>query len=99
MNESGEASARLRAVVYGRVQGVSFRYYAVRAARRLGLTGWIANRWDGAVETVADGRRAALLEYRVSLERGSPSSYVDQVEVHWDEQSPGEFRSFNVRYL
>lgn len=96
----GEApEARLRAVVYGRVQGVSFRYHALRAARQLGLTGWVANRQDGAVETVAEGSRAELLRYNAFLERGSPTSYVDRVEINWADPATGEFISFGVRYL
>ena len=33
----------------GEVQGVGFRYYARAAAQHLGLTGWVANNWDGSV--------------------------------------------------
>ena len=32
----------------GTVQGVGFRYYARAAALHLGLTGWVANNWDGS---------------------------------------------------
>ena len=46
---------RLEAIVYGYVQGVYFRYYTKREAENLGLTGWVANRSDGAVQVVAEG--------------------------------------------
>lgn len=91
--------ARLRAVVYGRVQGVNYRYHAARAARQLDLTGWVANRWDGAVETVAEGRRAPLLQYREYLSRGSPASYVDHIDSTLSDPATGEFDSFSIRYL
>jgi acylphosphatase len=97
--EPTRPEARLRAVVRGRVQGVGFRYYAVREARRLGLWGWVANRWDGSVETVAEGDRPALERFQSCLERGPPSSYVDRVEVSWSNQPTGEFDTFGVRYL
>ena len=44
----------------GTVQGVGFRYYARAAALHLGLTGWVANNWDGSVTLEAQGERAAL---------------------------------------
>ena len=44
----------------GTVQGVGFRYYARAAALHLGLTGWVANNWDGSVTLEAQGDRAAL---------------------------------------
>jgi len=99
VTERTAAEARLRAIVHGRVQGVNFRYHALRAAHQFGLTGWVANRWDGTVETVAEGSRAGLLRYSAFLSRGSPTSYVDHVEASWTDIVTGEFESFGVRYL
>ena len=98
MERKSKPEARLHAVVHGRVQGVSFRYYTVRTAQQLGLTGWVANRWDGAVETVAEGSREPLDEFRAFLHRGPSSAMVQRVHVEW--QTPtGEFNSFGVRYI
>lgn len=41
--------------VYGRVQGVGFRYRAKYAAQALGLTGWVENKDDGSVEMELQG--------------------------------------------
>ena len=90
--------ARLHAIVHGRVQGVNFRYYTVLSEHRLDLTGWVANRWDGAVETVAEGRREALDEFLQFLHRGSPSAMVQQVDATW-EIPTGQFRHFGARYI
>jgi len=46
--------------VRGRVQGVSFRWYAVQEARRLGVTGWIRNDPDGSVRCHVEGDDAAV---------------------------------------
>jgi acylphosphatase len=90
--------ARVHAVVQGYVQGVNFRYYTIRTARRLGLRGWVANRRDGTVETIAEGGRSDLDEFVDFLHRGSPSASVQRVDVEW--QSPtGDFSGFTVRYL
>jgi acylphosphatase len=92
------AHARVHAVVHGYVQGVNFRYYATRAARGLGLSGWIANRRDGTVETIAEGMRSDLDEFLDFLHRGSPSALVQGVDIEWDSPT-GEFSGFRVRYL
>ncbi len=98
MGEKSKPEARLHAIVHGRVQGVNFRYYAIRTAQHLGLTGWVANRWDGTVETIAEGQRETLDEFRAFLQSGSPSSVVRQVDVEW-ETPAGEFERFGVRYV
>lgn len=87
--------ARLHAVVHGIVQGVNFRYYTVGTAQRLGLTGWVVNRWNGTVETVAEGSREALDKFLAFLQRGSPSSAVERVDVTW-ESPTDEFQRFGV---
>jgi acylphosphatase len=96
--KSNTAQARLHAIVHGRVQGVSFRYYTIQAANRLGLTGWVANRWDGTVEAVAEGPRDKLGELLTFLHRGPTSAWVEGVDANW--QAPtGEFQDFKVRFV
>ena len=51
---SEETSDRAHAIIRGRVQGVCFRIETQRAARRIGLTGWVRNLADGTVEAVND---------------------------------------------
>lgn len=71
---------RLHAQVYGRVQGVSFRFYTRDTAAELGLTGWVANQHDGSVEVVAEGPRAALEQLLEYLHHGPSMARVDQVQ-------------------
>lgn len=87
---------RLHARVYGRVQGVGFRYYVLNAATRLGLVGWARNRRDDSVEVVAEGEIDALKNLVQSLQRGSSSSQVREVITNLQEAS-GEFGSFFIR--
>ena len=98
MPQSSADHQRLHAVVEGRVQGVSFRYYTSQTAQRLGLTGWVANRWDGNVETVAEGPKEALSALLAFLHQGPPSAVVTNVDHSWIEAT-GEFTEFGVRYL
>lgn len=88
---------RLTATVRGRVQGVNFRQSALREASRLGLTGWVMNRDDGAVETVAEGLRPAVEAYAAWLAKGPRTAWVSRLETRWSEGS-GEFADFEFRW-
>lgn len=89
--------ARLHAIVHGRVQGVSFRYYTVRRARELGVTGYCRNRWDESVEVVAEGQRAAVEELLAFLRVGPRAAFVTGVDIQWLAPTD-EFERFEVRY-
>ena len=65
----------------GTVQGVGFRYYARAAALHLGLTGWVANNWDGSVTLEAQGTRAALDALVPLIERTNRWARIEGVEV------------------
>lgn len=92
--------ARLDAVVRGRVQGVGFRYFVMREARRLGLDGWISNEADGSVRVVADGPRATLEVLLEALREGPPASIVERVMDDWPPVASGGWltgRGFSIR--
>jgi acylphosphatase len=73
---------RVTVRVVGRVQGVGFRWWTLRQAQELGLTGWVMNdHHERTVEVVAEGRSEALDELERRLRRGAPGSQVDAVQV------------------
>jgi acylphosphatase len=80
---------RLHGFVHGDVQGVGFRYFLMREAQRLGLTGWVRNRDDGTVEFVAEGSRANLELLKQAAERGPRMARVDRVEGRWSPAAGG----------
>lgn len=67
-------------VVKGRVQGVGYRYFAQTAAAQTGVTGWVRNRDDGAVESYATGTPEQLAEYSGRLRMGPRFGEVRSVE-------------------
>jgi acylphosphatase len=97
MEDKLPAQHRLQATVYGRVQGVSFRYYTRRRATELGLAGTVRNARDGTVEIVAEGQRAVLEELLAFLRVGPPAAVVTRVEVRWVAPT-NAFDRFEVRY-
>jgi acylphosphatase len=93
----GEQRKRLRAIVHGRVQGVSFRYYTVEQAEGLGLAGYVCNLWDRTVEVVAEGPERDLQALLSWLYEGPSMARVTRVDVQW-QPATGQFHDFEVRY-
>jgi acylphosphatase len=91
----GGSAVRKRVVVRGRVQGVFFRDTARQRARAHGVSGWISNRPDGAVEAVLEGEPEAVDRVLRFLETGPPRARVEQLDVR-DERPEGLSR-FEVR--
>lgn len=82
-------------VVKGRVQGVFFRAATQREARRLGLTGWVKNRENGAVEILAEGEEASLRQLCMWAEKGPSAARVDDVNTRWRAYT-SEFPDFRI---
>lgn len=87
---------RIQVVITGRVQGVGFRASCQRQAVGLGLTGWVRNRWDGAVEALLEGPAAAVDAMLDWCWQGPPMAHVTGVEVSVPADAPVE-RGFRVR--
>lgn len=77
------------------MQGVFFRASTLKAALRIGLTGEVRNRDDGAVEIVAEGDEAALRELADWCRHGPPGARVDSIDVQYAHDR-GEFATFRV---
>jgi len=89
-------SSAFFAKVHGRVQGVGFRYSAIREAQRLRLKGWVRNASNGDVEVWAEGPEEALDLLLAWLKRGPSYSRVDSVER--TDVAPRGYRDFVVEY-
>jgi len=86
---------RRRVIVRGLVQGVFFRDSTRRLAQRHGVSGWVANRADGAVEAVFEGEADAV-ERLVAFSRAGPrGAQVESAEV--TEEEPEGLSGFAVR--
>jgi len=67
-------------VIRGRVQGVGYRAFAEYTALDHGLTGWVRNRRDGAVEAVLAGPASAVAQVVEAYRRGPPGARVDSID-------------------
>jgi acylphosphatase len=86
---------RRRVVAHGRVQGVFFRDSARQRANAHGVSGWVRNREDGAVEAVLEGPPEAVDRVVRFFQTGPPSASVHEVEV--DDEPPEGLRGFQIR--
>ncbi len=86
-----------RFIVRGDVQGVGFRYFAVRAAQKHELKGWVRNLPNGDVEAYAEGDGKDLESFHSDLLKGPMMSRVTDVAVN-EEQPSGRHNSFEIRY-
>ena len=68
-------------LIKGKVQGVYFRVSAVKKAKSLGITGWVKNTDDGAVDIIANGNAEALEQLKDWCYIGPPAAVVNEVKV------------------
>jgi acylphosphatase len=86
---------RRRVIVRGLVQGVFFRDSTRRLAQRHGVSGWVANRADGAVEAVFEGDADAVARLVAFSRKGPRGAQIESVEV--TEEKPEGLSGFSVR--
>jgi acylphosphatase len=86
---------RRRVVVHGYVQGVFFRDSVRRLAQQRGVAGWVANRPDGTVEAVLEGKPDDVERVAAFCRKGPRGAQVDSVVV--TEETPEGAAGFTVR--
>lgn len=84
--------------IYGRVQGVGFRYSVWCKANQLNLTGYVRNLADGSVETLACGASEQLEKLFSWFNAGGPR-YVRVDNVFSAVHKPTQhWTTFSIRY-
>jgi len=87
-----------RFYVSGYVQGVGYRFFAQRAASKIGLHGYVQNLRDGRVEVYAIGPARKLRELRAELKRGPSGGNVDGVSEDESEVLLEFADRFSIEY-
>lgn len=75
------AKVARRLCIYGRVQGVAYRAWAIETAERFGLAGWVRNRRDGSVEALIIGPEDAVTRMTEACRQGPPAARVERIEA------------------
>ncbi len=84
-------------IVTGLVQGVGFRWFVEREARKLCLTGYVRNLYTGEVEVMVEGDRGMIEELIKVLRVGNRASRVVDVRVTW-QKFENKYHDFRIAF-
>jgi len=88
--------SRAEIIVGGLVQGVGFRYFALRSAMKLNINGYVKNLYSGEVLAVVEGEKINIMEFFEQMKLGPSHAYVKSFSIMWTTYN-AEFSSFEIR--
>lgn len=89
---------QIHAFINGRVQGVGFRAFTRRNARRIGgIKGYVKNLEDGRVELVAEGHKSELDKLVKKIKHGPRTAKVKDVKIK-KRKFNGKYKKFKIAY-
>ncbi len=71
--------------IHGLVQGVGYRWFADRSARKFDLKGYVENLPDGSVFLEVEGEKNDIEKLIEILRKGPQLSKVEHVTAEWGE--------------
>lgn len=83
--------------IHGKVQGVGYRFFATRVARRLGLKGHVQNLRDGTVEAIVEGESQAIDDWIEELREGPRYAEVSKIDQE-KREFRGTYGDFDVKF-
>ena len=83
--------------IHGKVQGVGYRFFATRVARRLGLKGTIENNRDGSVDAVVEGDKDVIDDWIEELKEGPRYAEVTKIDQETKDFT-GRLGDFDVKF-
>ena len=92
------AVKRVRLLLKGRVQNVTFRAFAKQNAGKLGLVGYAKNLRNGDLEIVAQGDQGKIEQFVQLCRRGPLFAKVESIQESYPEDGDEEFDIFDIRY-
>ena len=91
MSSPPEDTLTVNMKITGKVQGVGFRYFVLRQAQELGITGWVSNKSNGDVEALAQGEKEGLERFVIKVKEGTTFSRVEDVSLNWVNEADQYF--------
>ena len=82
-------------LIFGKVQGVGFRYWLYEKANKKNIRGWVKNKITGEVESLLIGKDEDVNEVIKKCEKGPLSSNVTHVKIQ-DYKQEYSKKSFDI---
>jgi acylphosphatase len=90
--------ARVHAIIKGTVQGIGFRWFVQKAARKFSLTGWVRNLSNGDVEVEAEGAKNNLDGFFHAVENEHPWASVNNMQKENIKPGNAGELDFEIRF-
>ncbi|MBT3548395.1 MAG: acylphosphatase [Gammaproteobacteria bacterium] len=81
--------------IFGKVQGVGYRFWLQAFATRYGVFGWVRNNINGEVEALLIGDEEIIINLIEQCYMGPPSSAVEKILVS-DIDDDYDAKSFEI---
>ncbi|MEW6557647.1 MAG: acylphosphatase [Elusimicrobiota bacterium] len=85
-------------IVQGEVQGIGYRYFVIREAKQLKITGWVRNLLNGDVEIMAEGENETLDIFANTLKTKHFYARVENLKISKTEIAKNNFADFNITF-
>ena len=88
----------LKIKVYGRVQGVGFRFFTKQWAEKLKIVGFVLNDKDGSVYIEAYGQKENLEKFLNNCFKGTSFSKVEKIHYEWIKNNDILYKNFEIKF-
>ncbi|PIV63472.1 MAG: acylphosphatase [bacterium (Candidatus Ratteibacteria) CG_4_10_14_3_um_filter_41_18] len=88
---------RIRLFISGYVQGVGFRWYVQRLAKRINVYGFVRNLRDGRVEALVEGKDELVEQFLQNLKEGSFKDQLEEIKKS-EEEYQKEYSDFTIKF-
>lgn len=86
-----------KVVLFGRVQGVGFRYFVESIVSKYDISGYVRNTFDRKVEIVCQGEEEDLKQFIDEIKKGPAFSAVTDIKIEEIKDSK-KYSIFDIKF-